>query len=318
MSRAPAAAARGFDATAGSITAVRLRPLLALVFLLSAWAASAAPAPRLRLGVGWLDFDRFLVRDGREIDQNALRLETRLTWDLPDPGDRTRFYLDLQRTDYESFDPADQIQAGWELRRLPDTVEAYLRYGEGRPQFYSGDDLVTVREVRLFTRYGRRFHDDDWQVRVLAGWYEERFDAFAAKDNETWQTGASLRYRGWGYTFSPELGVLYREQDARSDNYDYDQRDLLLELRSAPTSSLYMTLRYRYRVRDYSAAARDDSNFERSDDRHQIRFQAFYDLSERWGLDLYAARENVDSLKPGSSRTTRILGLGLRFEIGGR
>lgn len=261
-----------------------------------------------------LSFDNLVSRNGEPVNALALRLGGRIDWSWDRALDGVRLYLDGEATDYESFGTSPDLRIGVEWRAGRHRFQSTLRREWERPAFYVNDRLDHERSLRLENDWSWRFHDD-WEMGASLGGYEERYDLLADKESETWQAAASMRYRGWGYTFSPELGVRYRHLDARSDHYDYTQRDVTLKLRSVPARGVYLVFRYRYRIRDYQTSESRDSNFLRRDNRHQFRMEAFWRENElvEWGL--YAARENVDSARPGSSFRTTILGVGVRWHL---
>jgi hypothetical protein len=77
-----------------------------------------------------------------------------------------------------------------------------------------------------------------------------------------------------GSIFSPELGIAWGRKNADRVNEEYTQRDLLARLRSRPLERLYLSLRYRYRERQYDVGEVAASNFAREDTRDEWTLRA--------------------------------------------
>ena len=82
------------------------------------------------------------------------------------------------------------------------------------------------------------------------------------------------------------------ERDVNDAAQTYDQREWYVQIRSQPVQPLYLSARYRDRTRDYQNVAREDS-------RRQIAIGADYTVNEHLVLNLYGAREDVDSSLEG-------------------
>jgi len=286
-------------------------------FLLLAVAAGAAGQEGTdrfhgQVGAAFVRFDNFLQKDGESLDVNAARLDGRFAWRLGPGRLGLSTHLAVSQLNYDRFAPSKKGLWGLGWDRRPHSLRAEIGYSWDTPQFYIKDELDTRRVLGVDTRYGYRINRNH-EVRGRAAWHREEFQILHAKDNQTWMAGASYRYRGWGRKLSPEIGLLYTWQNASLRNYDYKQRDLILQLRSAPARPFYITFRYRFRVREYATGEDTDSNFGREDDRHQFRFQTLWTASDHLVWDFYAASEDVDSAKPGSSIQTKVFALGVKF-----
>jgi hypothetical protein len=178
--------------------------------------------------------------------------------------------------------------------------------------FDVGDEFDRANVVRLAGEYGYRV-TEDWQVTGLAELRREAFDQTTGKDNDFVSGGAALRYRGWGYAFSPELGVELGERDADDPNEDHDQRDLWLKIRSIPFDDLYLSLRFRVRDREYTVGDPAASNFGREDDRRDVTLAADYTLLDWLGINGYVAYEDADSTKETRVYEWLLAGVGVTF-----
>jgi hypothetical protein len=155
----------------------------------------------------------------------------------------------------------------------------------------------------------------DWQVGGEAAMAQEDFALSPLKESDVWRLGASVRYRGFGSVFSPELGFLTGERDVVDPNEDDDQTDYFVKLRSAPTRPLYLSLRIRFRTRDYSISDPRQSNFAREDDRTQLAFTGTYTMGQRWALNLYATHVDADSTKTSRIFTSALAFLWLSYRF---
>ena len=89
-----------------------------------------------------------------------------------------------------------------------------------------------------------------------------------------------------GHDGHRELTQVWR--DVNDDAQSYDQSEWYVQIRSQPIQPLYLSARYRDRKRDYQ-------NVDRQDARKQISVGADYTVSPHLVLNLYGAREDVDS-----------------------
>ena len=259
-------------------------------------------------------FDNFFQAPEGEAEQEVTltRVEGRFS---ARPTELSAFEL-YTRGRFDSY--SDDLDEAWaagvgvHYDRRPAEADLYLEYEEDRPVFDVGDEFDRANVLRLAGEYGWRFADD-WQVTGLAELAREEFDQTTGKDNDFLSGGAALRYRGWGYAFSPEIGAEVGERDADDPNEDHDQRDLWLKVRSIPFERLYLSLRYRYRTRDYSIGDPAASNFGREDDRRDWTLAADLRILEWLGANAYVSYEDADSTKPSRVYETTLTGVGLTF-----
>ena len=261
-------------------------------------------------------FDNFFqAPEGRPEEEVSLsRVEGRLAFDLS-PEQRWRAYA---RGRYDAYsDGLDEAWAGGGGVRYEGEVHELDLYGElerDRPEFEVGDEFDRADQLRLAGEYAWRL-TDAWQVSALADFRDQEFDRSPAKDNEMLSVGGALRFRGWGYDFSPEVGAEWGSRDAVSADEDHDQRDLWIKLRSVPFRSLYLSLRYRYRTRDYAVTDPAASNFAREDERRQWVLAADYRIREWISANGYWSYEDADSTKESRVFESQLIGLGLALHF---
>lgn len=245
-------------------------------------------------------------------DVEGVRAEGRLTW-----RPRTQWPLEAYgvagATGYsDDLDETLLLGGGLRWDGLVDLFDLGLRYETDRPSFEVGDTFGTADLLAIGGLYSHRIADA-WEISALADHQRLDYEVDDGRDSLFRSAGGAVRYRGWGSRFSPEVGVEVGERDADDANEDNDQTDLWLKLRSAPARSLYLSLRYRHRVRDYSVDDPAASNFRREDDRDQIAFTADWRTSDLLTWTLYYTWEDADSTKETRIFDTQLLAIGLRL-----
>lgn len=248
-----------------------------------------------------------------EDDVTSTRLEARVAGGLREDGP-WKLYGQAAFTRYQGeLDDAIELGVGLLRESGPHRLDFFLQRQQDRPSFDVGDEFDRVDVNRLAVEYAHRL-DRDWELTGLGSFEDQTFDITAGKDNELLTVGGAVRYRGWGSEFSPEIGVELGDRDAVDPNEDHDQTDLWLKLRSALTRRLYLSLRYRYRTRDYDIADPLASNAGREDDRQQWVLAANVKTVRHLSVDVYYAYEDADSTKASRNYTTSLLGVGLKVD----
>lgn len=243
----------------------------------------------------------------------ANRLEIRIIRKLDDVRDRLKAYGLAERTTYNNaFDASRSLRGGLQLNGQPHVFHFSARRQVNRPAFFIGNEVDTFNLFRLNGEYAYRL-TDEFQLGGLFDYYQQTYGISKGLDGNTRFLGASVRYRGFGYSFSPELGIRKGRRNTVDDDNDYSQTEYLVKVRSVASPSVYLSFRYRYRVRDYDTALRRSRNFERRDNRHAFRALATIKWREHFLWDIYFARENADSLRQARAFVTTTFGVGLKF-----
>jgi len=188
----------------------------------------------------------------------------------------------------DALEDSPGARVGLRGNSRPHAFEVYAEALNDRPSFEL-DEFAGADIRRLNGEYAYRFLDD-WQVSVDGDVEQQEFDN-DLRDNEFSALGAAVRWRG-SRVFSPEIGLRLGERDVNDETQTYDQRDVYLQIRSQPVPPLYLSVRFRNRTRDYQ-------NIDREDDRRQITVGADYTISKSLVLNLYGAKEDVDSSVEG-------------------
>ena len=292
---------------------------LAWYVILSATGISLALAqepadPRLEWQIRALGFrfENFFQAPAGEPEQDVetFRTEGKVAFRLR-PDRPLAVYGQAGFTGYgDGLDDSTRIGLGLESEARGREWAAGLERIRDQPVFEVGDEFDRADVLRAAVRSAHRI-TDDWELTGLAEWRRQEFDLTAQKDNDFYSGGGAIRYRGWGYGFSPEIGVELGRRDAEDPNEDHDQQDVWLKIRSVPTPPLYLSLRYRHRTRDYSIDDPLASNFDREDERDDWTLNGRYRLTEWAALDLYYKYLDADSDKESRIFSTHTLGLGV-------
>ena len=294
-------------------------PLLSLTAVAGAQVEpSPAGEPLLESGVRvqGLLFDNFfqLPDDADGDDVQALEVEGRIAW-RPGPDAPLEVFGTAGALFY-SDDISESPGLGVGVRRnaRPSSFELVAELFLDRPSLDVGDTFDQADVLRLAGQYGYRV-TADWELTAMGELQRQEFERASGRDNDFLLGGGAVRYRGWGYDLSPEVGVEIGERDADDPNEDHEQTEIWLKLRSVPVPPLYLSLRLRSRSRDYSVGDPAASNFGREDDRVQVALTADCTVTELLALTLYYAWEDADSTKPDRRFTTQLLALGTRWSF---
>ena len=225
-------------------------------------------------------------------------------------------FAGVMRTEYEEgLGDSHRGTAGVRLdgSRAGFSLEAVVE--DSKPSVSVRDEFDRKDSARLRVRYSYRVHRH-WELGVGGYVGEESFDLSPQKDSDLNQVGVSVRYRGFGSKFSPEVGFDSARRRVVEATEDYDQEDLYLQLRSAPNRRLYLSVRLRERSRDYLSVSPTARNFARRDDRTQLALTATYDLSRRFRLNLYATDQDAESTRESRIFDSRLISFWLSAHLG--
>jgi hypothetical protein len=183
------------------------------------------------------------------------------------------------------------------------------------PRFEVGESLERADAIGATLEYGFLV-GGALQVGLLADASRERYESVSRNDNVVRDLGGSLRWRGFGSNFSPEVGFLVGRREVDNDQESFDQRAWWLQLRTSLRRNLYASARFRRRDREYDTGDVTARNFGREDTRDQLT--AGVTLTPRLGpaWDLYYSMEDVSSSRPERGFTAHALSLGATFRVG--
>ncbi len=298
----------------------RLVPsLLTFLALGLGLSAGATPAPaqesprrvEVRLRTFGTVFENMfrVAQDSLERTIGAVSADARITV-RPDLSLPLQLYGEGGYTRYEMLggSPEGAVGARWIGR--PHEARLRLSHRDDRPAFDLGEVVRTADVTVAAASYGHRI-SEDWEAGVEGQIARVRFDSVPENDSDLRAVEGRVRYRGFGYEFSPEVGVSVGRRAADDPRLESDRVRLFARVVSIPVTPLWISARYRYRSRDYSVTDPAADNFERSDTGSQWTLSAAYDLSENLRLTLYADHLDMDSSRPDRTFTTSFVEMGL-------
>lgn len=212
------------------------------------------------------------------------------------------------------LDDSTTILGGLQVQAHPHDLSLQIGRESNRPILDVGDELETADVLFVDGEYGYRV-TDDWELKGLLGLQSQTFEVTSAKDNTILGVGPAVRYRGFGYGFSPEVGVLFGGRSATDPSEDHSQTDLYVKVRSAPSPDLYLSFRLRRRIRDYSIEDVGERNFGREDRRTQLTGLLVYPTDAPLALTLYYAYQNADSTLPSRTFSTQMVIFGVTVAL---
>ena len=185
---------------------------------------------------------------------------------------------------------------------------------ENRATSDIGDTVANAAVTTLAGEFSRRL--GNWQPGVEATYEEQRFDvADTGLDNVYSTVGANVRYRGFGWKFSPEVGFVTGDRVSDDDEESYDDGAWYAQLVFIPVPRFYLSVQYRDRVRDYTTLDPLHRNFGREDDRPQWIVVSSLKVTGRVTGILYYSNEDAQSTLPGRDFQADILILFLAVKL---
>ena len=208
--------------------------------------------------------------------------------------------------DDEQLDKSDGFRVGLQREGTPHAFNVYAEQLRDRPTFDVGDVFDRADITTLAGEYSYRFLKD-WQASVDGEMQQQDFELTPARENDFHAIGGAIRWRG-SRLFSPEIGFRTGERDVNDETLSYEQDDLYLQIRSAVTPDLYVSVRFRDRSRDYP-------NIGREDERRQFVASADWSTSRSLTWNFYYSYETVDVNIPDRDFDTSLLAAGLTWRF---
>jgi hypothetical protein len=293
----PLAAAQVADTVAAPETTRQVRPLDARVRLSGVYFSNFAQAPP----------------DQPQVDIVGAMTELLLTYPLTASG-RAQAYGSVRLTVYDEFNPSTGTQGGLRWTEGVHHANANVAYLWRTPRFEFGDAGGFADVFRAQGLYAVRLPNRT-ELSAVADFYTESGGTMPERHGSAYDLGGALRYRGFGYRFSPEAGASLGQRIAGNDLESYGQRSLWTTLRMMPTDAIWLSVRYRNRRRAYSTDDLLAGNFERRDTRHHITLSTDVRLARSANWTTYYAYEVANSTRERRNFTAWLLttGIGYRF-----
>lgn len=232
-----------------------------------------------------------------------------------DDARRWRLRAAIKHWEYEEeLDSADRGLVAADFHDGPHRAHLGVVLDRDRPTVSVGDEFDRADRTRWRGAYSYELRGG-WELGGRGEIGDESFELSDDKESDLSAVGLFVRHRGWGSVFSPELSFETGERDVVDPDEDYDQDEVALHLRSAPTEALYLAFRYRQRQRDYTGSDPAASNFGREDDRWDVALTAQYRFTEHWGGTFYGAYQDADSTKAFRVFDDRLLAVWVSYRF---
>lgn len=215
-------------------------------------------------------------------------------------------YSEAGYTRYETLGGSVSVVGGIRLVGRPHAAHLRVIHLVDRPARDIGDVVRKADITRANGEYSYRVAGD-WELGVEGQVARVVFDSLPGNDSDIYGVGGSLRYRGFGYRFSPEVGGLRAWRTADAPNQEYTRDYLYARLIAIPVDPLWTSVRYRFRVRDYTTEITTFNNFGRTDEGSQWTFIASLRASSRFSFTVYYDFLDMDSSVPQRIFTTQTL-----------
>ncbi len=167
----------------------------------------------------------------------------------------------------------------------------------------------TADRGTLYGEYGFR-PSTQWHI-VFDGSHEnDRFRNAGNRDDSFNGGEAFVHYTGFGYRFTPELGIAAGRRHVHEQSQSYRNEDLIAGVEVIPIDPFYFSIAYRRQKRSY------DSSPANATERHGIaELVGDWHAAPRIHVILYYASEDVNSTLPQSGYRTGILILGTSYSF---
>lgn len=214
--------------------------------------------------------------------------------------------------DYSSLGPSPGILGRFRSPGGTHAYDAMAGYQWSRPAYEVGDLLERADIARL--RAGYSYRPGSAVQLGLAGTLNHfAFEESPVNDGLLARIEGSVRFRGFGYRLSPEVGATYGTRSNDDGYQDFRERDLFARIVSVPVPWLWTSLRYRHRTRSYEVTDRTAPNFGREDRHGQWTLAAAADVTRRTRLNVYYDYLDADSDRPVRIFTSQMLTLGMTW-----
>lgn len=239
-------------------------------------------------------------------------------------GPRATVYARAHRTEYhvhtrgdgaefEGFGPSVAALVGFDWSGRRHSMQATGGYQRRSPRLAVGDQTEFANTVHAAGAYGVLL-PGRLQVNLLGHYYDIYLNARGTQ-SQYYGGGGALRYRGFGFRFSPEVGRTQSRWLAPSASEQYGEQTQWVTLRVIPFAAVYLDARYREDVRAYTTGDRSASNFGREDTRAHWTVATDVRLTRRLWWGVYYAHEDARSTRPGRTFTTQSITSGLAYRV---
>lgn len=278
-------------------------------------AASPGPSPsaEMHLRVSGFYSDNFFQapREATPVELLATSAEARLVLRIPEQ--RTNVQARVSRTVFDGFAPSTAVIASYDANGRYHVLEGTGGYQRRSPRLGAGDQTGFASSVYGSGAFGLKL-PLQMQLSALGHYYDIYLHARSV-DSRFSGIGGALRYRGFGYRFSPEVGEVRSTWSSPIASENYLERAQWVSVRAIPVAPVWLHARFRRDDRRYSIPDASASNFGRVDTRDVWTFASDVRLGRRLTWGVYYNREEGSSTRADRTFTTQSITSGLSYRV---
>ena len=229
------------------------------------------------------------------------------------PEQRTNVQARVSRTVFDGFAPSTAIIGGFDANGTYHVLEATGGYQRRSPRLGIGDEPGFASSVYGSGSLGVKL-PLQMQVSMLGHYYDIYVHA-RAMDSRFSGAGGALRYRGFGYRFSPEVGQMRSTWSSSIASENYLELSRWVSIRATPVAPVWLHARYRRDSRQYTVPEETSSNFGRVDAREVLTLVTDIKLGGRLTWGVYYTHEDGTSTRAGRTFTTQSITTGLSYRV---
>lgn len=227
-------------------------------------------------------------------------------------GMATDFYGDVSFLRFTSIDRPNPygLRVGAKYEGPVQAYDVFVDRGGHRAAFDVGNRTAIATVTTINGEYTYKL-TNNWQAGAELTRESQRFDVDSDEKNDFTRAGVSMRYRGFGYKFSPRVGYDFGRRDVVNRSESYDERYWFAGFSSSPTSRSYVSLTYRGRHRNYSPRYAVAGDFSARDERPEWSSFGLYRFSRRLSANYYYSHDTSRSPLAWRNFNTSFLLLGV-------
>jgi hypothetical protein len=229
------------------------------------------------------------------------------------PEQRTNVQARIGRTLFDGFAPSTAVTGGFDANGKYHVVEATGGYQRRSPRLGVGDQPGFASSVYASGAFGMKL-PLQMQVSALGHYYDIYLHA-RATDSRFSGAGGALRYRGFGYRFSPEVGEVRSTWSSSIASENYRERAQWVSVRAVPVDPVWLHARYRRDNRHYTIPDESSSNFGRADAREVWTLATDVRLGGRLTWGMYYTLEDGTSSRTDRTFRTQSITSGLSYRV---
>ena len=241
----------------------------------------------------------------------ATSADARVVLRTPEQG--TNVHARVGRTVFDGFAPSTAVTGGFDSNGKYHVLEAIGGYQRRSPRLAVGDQPGFASSVYASGAFGMKL-PLQLQVSALAHYYDIFVHA-RASDNQFAGAGGAIRFRGFGYRFSPEVGEVRSNWKSSIASEEYTEQAQWVSLRAVPIAPVWLHVRYRWDNRTYTIPDETSGNFGRADARKVWTIATDVRLGGRLTWGTYYTREDGTSSRTDRTFRTQSITSGLSYQV---